>query len=280
MAGQRQGVLVLGASGKVGRALRRLWEGGHWRPAAPPLFQTRSPASDPNALFWDMLAAPPPETSCAGILALAGVTSGDAAALAANTALARAASALGARLGVRVLIASTQAVYGPQPGVLTEDNAPQPQSAYARAKLEMEQAVAGDAHVCCLRLGNVAGTDQLFAAMAAGPVLLDRFASGQGPRRAMIGPRALAEVATALIAHKGPLPSVLNVAAVGAVAMEDVLNAAKATWAWRPAPATAMEELRIDVSRLQRLVRVPAADAKALVAEARQAGWRAAHDPV
>jgi len=49
--------------------------------------------------------------------------------------------ALGARLGVRVLIASTQAVYGPLAGRLSEDTPCQPASEYGAAKLAMEQAV-------------------------------------------------------------------------------------------------------------------------------------------
>lgn len=257
--------LILGASGRLGRALRRVWPVD--MPGfvgADPLWQTRDGAG--GTLAWDILmdSAPALPPVC-GIIVLAGVTCGTAADLALNTPLASAGADLGSALGVPVLIASTQAVYGPQPGMLREDSSLAPTSAYGRAKQEMEAATAAP-HVTCLRIGNVAGCDALADAMGRGAVTLDRFANGQGPRRAMIGPVDLAQVLLALLAAP-TRPAVLNVARPGSVAMADVLRAAEVPFDWRPAGPGALADLVLDVTLLQRIFQLPPADAAAMAAQ-------------
>lgn len=257
-----KGPLVLGASGRLGRALARAWPAD----APAPVWQTRDGAGE--TLAWDILNAPPPPLPpFGGVIVLAGVTQGTVAELALNTRLAQAGADLGAAYGVPVLLASTQAVYGAQQGLLSEAAAPGPGTAYGRAKLAMERAVAAP-HVTSMRIGNVAGCDALSAAVARGSVTLDRFADGQGPRRAMIGPVDLAQVLLALLAAPAR-PAVLNVARPGLVAMADVLDAAGIRFAWRPAPQGALPELALDVTLLQEIYPLPVADA---VAMARQGG--------
>jgi nucleoside-diphosphate-sugar epimerase len=295
-----RGPLVLGATGKVGKAFRRLWAEGHWpAPHRPPLWQHRpgSVLAAP-ALVWDILHGPAPDREAAGpadgLIVLAGVTSGTAEELAANTAIACAAIDFAVQAGIGpVLLCSSAAVYGAARGPQPEAAACTPANAYGEAKLQMEQSVAARLRelgakappVCCLRIANVAGSDQLFAAAAPGvdhanthgSVTLDQFPDGTGPRRSYIGPRSLAQVMLALIArhHEGVgLPFLLNVAAPGTVAMADILNAAGAHWDWGPAPDTALPELALDTGRLAALAPPAATDAAALVAEARQAGWR------
>lgn len=254
------GPLILGASGRLGRALHRVWP----RDAATPVRQTRDGAG--HTLAWDILRAGPPDLpQIGGIVVLAGVIAGTPADLAANTPLAQAGADLGAALGVPVLIASTQAVYGRQQGLLREDAPVLPVNDYGRAKLAMEAAVAAP-HVTCLRIGNVAGCDALAAGMARGSVTLDRFGDGQGPRRAMIGPADLAQVLLALLAADAR-PPVLNVARPGLVAMANVLAAADHPFVWQPAPATALAELAMDVTLLQGICPLPPADATAMVAQ-------------
>jgi len=279
--------LLLGASGKVGRALRRVAEAGLW-PGPLPLWQHR-PGSDvpgEDVLAWDILSGRDPRLppGCRGVIALAGVTTGDADALALNTDLALAAVDLAARHGLGpVLIASSAAVYGRQAGAMAENAPLAPANPYGAAKAAMEAAVAArlialgaDApSVCCLRIGNVGGADQLFAAMARGPVTLDRFADGQGPRRAYLGAADLAAILAGLLSQGGALPFALNLAAAGTVAMADILDAAGAAWRWTPAPQTALAELALDTSLLAGLIGapLPRADAAALVAQARLGGW-------
>ena len=247
------GPLIMGASGRLGRALARVWDG----PA--PVWQTRGGAG--GTLAWDVLNAPAPDLpDISGIVVLAGVTAGTPDELALNTDLALAGAELGTRLGVPVLVASTQAVYGPQPGLLREDAPLMPASDYGRAKYAMEAAVAAP-HVTCLRIGNVAGCDALAAGIARGGVELDRFADGQGPRRAMLGPRDLCHVIQGLLAAN-VRPPVLNVARPGLVAMADVLAAAGVAFNWRDAPKGALPELGQDVSLLQGICPLPAADAE------------------
>jgi hypothetical protein len=238
-----------------------------WPINAPsPVWQTRDGAG--GTLAWDILNAPPPPLPAfGGVIVLAGVTQGTAAELDLNTPLAQAGADLAAARGVPVLLASTQAVYGVQPGLLSEAVPPDPRNAYSHAKLAMERAVAAP-HVTSLRIGNVAGCDALTAAVACGAVTLDRFEDGQGPRRAMIGPADLAHVLLALLAAP-TRPAVLNVARPGLVAMADMLNVAGIRFDWRPAPQGALPELALDVTLLQGICPLPTADATAMVQQGR-----------
>ena len=266
-------VLVLGASGRLGRLLRAGWRG---RGDVAPLWQYRgaAPADAPDgALVWDPLAGTVPDAGpIDAVLGLAGVVAGDAAALARNTDLAHAAQAAGAALGARhVFLTSTAAVYGTG-GPHPETAAPAPRTDYARAKHAMERAAAGIPGCTVLRIGNVVGADMLAGAAARGTVMLDRFADGRGPRRSYIGPGAFADVLAGLArraAAGARLPGLLNLAAPGAVAMADLLAAAGHDWRWRPAPETALPELTLDVTRLGGLVPLAPADPAAMVAE-----WR------
>ena len=248
----------MGASGCLGQALARVWDG------AVPVWQTRDGAG--GTLAWDILQDSVPDLPrLSGIVVLAGVTAGPPEALALNTPLAQAGADLGARLGVPVLIASTQAVYGRQPGLLREDAPLMPSNDYGRAKQAMEAAVAAS-HVTILRICNVAGCDALAAGIARGSVVLDRFADGQGPRRAMLGPLDLCHVIQGVLVAPAR-PSILNVARPGTVAMADVLAAAGVPFTWRTAPADALPELTMDVSLLQGICPLSGADAAAMAAQ-------------
>jgi nucleoside-diphosphate-sugar epimerase len=273
------GPLILGASGRVGQALRRVAASGHW-PGPAPLWHARSRPAD---LCFDLLQDSPALPPARGVVILAGVTAGDDVALARNTDLAQAGIALARRhdLGP-VLVMSSGGVYGPARDPRREDSPLHPGTAYARAKRAMELALA-DAGVTCLRLANVAGCDALFAAAARGPhhgpVRLDRFADGTGPTRAYIGPVTLARVLTGLLAHAlagGTLPAILNVASPNPLAMADVLAAAGLPFDWTPAPATALHRLVLDTTALARVVALPPVTPAALVAEARAGGWTTA----
>ncbi|MGR3463708.1 NAD-dependent epimerase/dehydratase family protein [Limimaricola sp.] len=269
--------LILGGTGRLGRALRRLADDGHWAQGRGALWHGRR-----GDYAWDMRDTPPPlPRAVHGVVVLAGVTAGTPDMLAANADLARAALRLAARDGLGpVLLMSSAAVYGRMTGACREEDAA-PAGAYGAAKLEMERAVAREIErlgpaaprACCLRLANVAGSDQLFGAMGDGVVTLDRFADGQGPRRAYIGPLALARSLSALLAAPA-LPPTLNLAQPGAMAMEALLDAAQADWRWRPAPQAALPETRLDTVRLAAIAGpIAAATAPGLLAEARMAGW-------
>ncbi len=276
-APQHTGPLILGGTGRLGRALRCLADGGHWPEGRAALWHGRR-----GAYAWDMNEeAPPLPRPVHGVIVLAGVTAGSPEALAGNTDLARAALRLAARDGLGpVLLMSSAAVYGRASDTCREENA-SPAAPYGAAKLEMEQVVAQEIArlgpeapvACCLRLANVAGCDQLFGAMGAGPVTLDRFADGCAPRRAYIGPLTLAKLLSALI-NAPNLPAILNLAQPGDVGMEEILATAGVSWQWRPAPESALPRTRLDTARLAAITGpVAAARAPGLVAEARLAGW-------
>ena len=88
----------------------------------------------------------------------------------------------------------------------------------------------------------------------------------QSPRRALIGPVTLARILQRLAEPALDLPALLNIAHPGLVAMADLLQAAGLPFAWRPAPATALPELALDVRRLCALYPLPPACAQTLLA--------------
>lgn len=280
MARKTQGadVLVLGASGKLGRMVRAIWA-----KHPPETGAVRTVARDGSADFrWAPGDDPTALPQVGAVVALWGVTPGPGRDLADNSALAREAMELGAALGAdRVLHCSSAAVYAPQSGAIAEAQAGPPPSAYGDAKRAMEAVVADWSQTrpegpkgVCLRIGNVAGADSLFASLARPPELvLDRFADGQGPRRSYIAPSDLARVLAALAtAPLADLPEVVNVAAPRATAMADIAQAAGRKVTWRAAPDSAVPEVWLSTSRLDRFLALDSgtADAAWLLADARR----------
>ncbi len=254
-------LIFTGAGGRVGRLLRGVM------PVGRVTWVSRA-AVMPGDVAWDDLLGDAP--AGAVILHFAGAVRGD---LGLNRQLAQQVCGL---QGVRhVFVASSAAVYGPGDADLAEDRLPDAQSAYGAAKLAMEQAVQGPG-VTLLRIGNVAGADALLGGLVAGGRCVLDPVAGQdgGPHRSYIGPITFARVMLGLAerAHAGAdLPQVLNVAAPGAVAMADLLDAAGAEWVYGAPKASVVPRVVLDVQRLCRLVPVARATAAGLVAE-----WRAA----
>ncbi|SHI82706.1 NAD-dependent epimerase/dehydratase family protein [Wenxinia saemankumensis] len=259
-------LLILGGSGRIGRAFAALRARGHW-PGPAPVLAGRSGGD----LRWQPGEAP--VEGARAVVHMAGPAG--SADTAATVALARAALDLAQGLGAPLLHVSTAAVYAPSPQPHDEDEGSAPPGGYGAARLAAEAAL-GDA-AWHLRLANVAGCDSLFGAMAEGGVVLDRLPDGRAPERCWIGPLTLARVLVALAdrAAAGAEPRVLNVAQPGALAMDAVLRAAGLGWTWRDAPPGALARMALATDRLAGLVALPPATAEGLVAEARLAGWRA-----
>lgn len=268
------GPLVIGGTGRVGRMLAALWPQDMPR----PLWQRRAGAAplQDDDIIWDILATAPPALPhpISAVIVLAGVTHGTPEALQQNTQLAQTGRTLAQKHGVKTLIASSQAVYGRDINALSETDIPHPATPYGQAKWDMEQAVKTHPDVTCLRIGNVAGCDGLFQAMARGPMKIDQFPNGQSPKRMMIGPRDLARTLAHLSAIQNRLPTALNIASPALVAMSAMADAAGATWDWKPAPDDALPILEMDVSALLTHLALPSVTAQDLVAQARAGGWR------
>ncbi|UYV36876.1 NAD-dependent epimerase/dehydratase family protein [Rhodobacteraceae bacterium D3-12] len=277
---QTRHVLVLGASGKLGRMLRRAWE------LSPPEgltidWQYRENAPEAGRL-WRVGEAPLPALPrCDAILALWGVTPGAGRDLAENRRLALAAMDLAEALGAtRVLHCSSAAVYEPGPVAQAEAAAGGAINAYGAAKLEMETALSDwraahpeGAESVALRIANVVGADSLFAAIGRGadPITLDQFADGEGPWRSYISPLALARAfATLLVAERGALPRTLNIAAPAPVAMEALARAAGCDVAWREAPESAAPMVSLDTRALGRIIALAPETADEMIAAWRQ----------
>ncbi|UWQ18107.1 NAD(P)-dependent oxidoreductase [Jannaschia sp. M317] len=217
----------------------------------------------PDAIWLTRNTNPDAMRGADALVALAGVTRGDAAALAANTTTALDALAAARQLGVpRVFLLSSSAVYGRRPGPLRAEDAPTPAAPYGQAKSEMETAVTrwrddtpDGPEAICLRLGNVAGADALLGNLQADrDPTLHIWPDGRSPRRSYIGPRTLARVLATLAALPAPLPPILNIGTPDMVEMEDLLRAAGRAFDPVPAPPEAIAQVALDCAPLARLV--------------------------
>ena len=276
-------MVVIGATGRLGRMFQAIWQGRE-----DVIWQGRGDVPA-GWMGWDILSEPcPPGFIAPGttVLVLAGVTRGDAAQLAQNTALALAVCKAAAEAGAaQVLIASSIAVYGVAadgaPPFREEDGAA-PQNGYGRAKAEMERAVldwqaaagAEAPGVTLLRIGNVIGADALIGGAVSDVVLDPVPGQAGGPQRAAIGALSLARVLEGLahrVAEGQPLPQVLNIAAPGAVSMAALLDAAGIRWCYGPENPQVLPRAAMDTALLETLLpgAAGAGDAEQMIAE-----WR------
>jgi len=259
-------VLVLGATGQIGRILQICWPG-----RVNALWQTRQGCPGPDECAqWvrfdplsDSVGLQQAAADCDVILCLSGVThkrcqADPQADMDDNTRLALAAirAAAARPVPARVLLASSAAVYGNQPGLLSEAAPLHPVNAYGAAKAEMEARGAAlgaelGVQVCSLRIGNIAGVDAILGGWRPG-FRLDRFADGRSPRRSYTGVATLARVLGELPGMPN-LPGALNIAEPGLVEMGELLDAAGLAWQPQEAPETAIPEVELDVTSLQRL---------------------------
>jgi len=247
--------LVLGASGRIGRTLRFCWG------SQAVLWQMRRSndlqLDGKGERIFDPLTAPASLAAAAAqagqILCLAGPVPARGGDLVDHIRLAEASVRAAAAHGIRVILASSAAVYGAQEGLLHEDLPLCPANPYGEVKAEMEARALAlgrelGVAVTCLRIGNIAGFDAIVGGWRPG-FRLDQFADGRTPRRSYIGPLTLADVLAALMAAP-ELPEVLNIAQPGPVEMGALLAAAGRAYATTPAPESAIAEVALDVSRL------------------------------
>ena len=254
--------VVLGSKGRLGRILRIVWGNN-----PKIVWHARRPA--PSVIGCDLLDNPEELAQllapAQAVIVLAG-PAGQGGQVHAD--LARAV--LSARPSrARVFLPSSAAVYGAQANPLIENRATQPLSPYGRAKAQMEATVQEARNVTSLRIGNVAGADAALGGWHS-EFKLDQFSDGRTPLRSYIGPIALANALADLVAHPGPLPSVLNVAQEPALEMGAVLDAAQLPYAHQPAPPSAIAEVSLCTKTLARYTELNLADAKHMVSE-----WRA-----
>ena len=270
-------LVVTGAAGRVGLALRQAWHlaGG---PAADVLWLGRNKGQGVD-LAWDIGKNPPPVLPKGALwLHLAGQTRGDAAALAENRRSARAMGLAASDAAARhVFVMSSVAVYRPGPDLLSEADAPDPATPYGTTKLAAEQAatqvLAGSScGLTILRLGNLAGADALLRPRPPGEITtLDPVpCQPRGPQRSYIGPVALATILRQLIDHLeagAGLPPILNIAQPPDVAMADLLDARKLNWRFGPANPKVVPRVAIDTTLLASLTPLPPVTPASLIAD-------------
>lgn len=277
MAGTQQScsVILLGATGKLGRMVCAVW-----RPKDFAVVPVTRIAGNEGVLHWQPGMPFPEIGTVVAVVALWGVTPGADRQLGDNRVLADAAMRLGEELGVSAVVhCSSAAVYGPSAAPVGEETEPDPQSAYGRSKLQMEQDIAARAthdgpRQIILRIGNVAGADGLFASLSRGDDLtLDQFPNGEYPQRSYIAAGDLAKVIEGLIASP-VAKGVFNVAAPGPTKMADIISAAGRSFVPQPAPAGALPMMWLDTAKVSNFFALhhEAAEAGYLVNSARNTG--------
>lgn len=255
---------------------RNLFAKGQWPHNAPPLWHGRSGDVD-----WHYdLTNPIPEqvpSDIYGVIVLAGCTSGDTDDMAFNQIAAQTALDMAQQhdLGP-VILCSSQSVYAPQSGAISEETTLAPPGAYGIAKAAMEQAADRHQHPnCSVRIANVAGADMVLLNAAKGSVTLDQLANGQSPQRMYITPENLAEALLSLVDNwtaQRP-PAALNIAQPGLIEMSDVLDAAGAGWQWKPAPPNVIPTMELDLSTQSKFLTLPPSTPSQIAQGARDAGW-------
>lgn len=246
-------ILLLGASGKLGRAVRAIW-------SDTLDYVSVSRRATDGCLHWGMGDPFPDIGRFDAVLALWGVTSNQGNLLSDNAILAEHALVIASEVGARrVVHCSSAAVYEGRTGPLREEMTLSPVAAYGRSKLEMERRIAewhrahpeGPESVV-LRIGNVVGADSLFANLIPGEtVTLDRFADGEGPVRSYLSPHDLALILYDCACQRPP-ERLYNLASSAPTAMADIARAAGCRVAWREATRPEVQRVHLDTSRLQR----------------------------
>lgn len=275
MGEQETMLVVTGANGRVGRLLRAVW---HVR-AAPGLRVMWVPRRGKSGPCWDILTGQAPGWPAgAVVLHLAGAVAGDTRALERNSAMiAPLLAACRSNRVIGILHASTAAVYAPSGRGAEEEERPDPQGAYGRAKLAAENALvsgleAGDMALVRLRIGNIVGADALVGAARAGEkVLLDPVPGRPGgPVRSWLGPVTLARLIAQLARDMGSgeaLPGILNLASDPPLSMASLLDAATIPWTYGPPRAGVIAAATLSLARLAALYDLPPVSAASLIAE-------------
>jgi len=234
-------ILVLGASGRLGRMLRWAW--GDRDNITWHLGRADGDILAPSAPFMGILQ------TARVIVNLAGVTPSPGADLSLNLRLGLAPHQHAPQ--ARILTTSSAAVYGVSTKPHTEDAPLAPPSPYGQSKEVMEDALRNHPNHLILRIGNVAGADQLLGGLGSNTPELHSFADGSTPIRSYIGPRGLADAIDALL-DTGCSAQTVNIAAAP-VSMGDLLDAAGRSFMKTPAPAALPPNVTLDTTRLHSL---------------------------
>lgn len=256
-------IILLGASGKVGQGLGRYWSQTNVDFDVSSVFRKprRLKAARKSDVVWAPGQPLPDFGTVDAVLAFWGVTRGTPDMLEGNVALARSAIDLAEKVGASTAVhCSSAAVYGHGEDWYSETSATLPTTPYGRSKLAMETVITALAKQrnsrvrnIVLRIGNVAGADQLFAAMnRSNRVVLDQFPDGTGPQRSYITIPDIARSLEALL--KQEAEGCFNVSAPQPTAMEGILRSSGREFEWRTASEQAVHCVALNVSRLSEVI--------------------------
>ena len=268
---ERARILLVGASGRVGRMVLHHWQRDPGDTDITPQYRGKASL---DGLSWEPMEGAAPLCKAVhqvggfhAMVVLAGTTPGSGQDLNLNTRVAQACLEAAAQAGIgRVLLASSSAVYGAGQGMALDEQARcDPVNDYGAAKLTMERDCAHFRQVgmdlCVLRIGNVAGADALLLNIAkadpAQTVEIDIYEDGRGPVRSYIGTATMAKVLQALCLHPDTLPPVLNLASPVPVSMDQLAKASGHPWTARKPSASAHQNIILDCKALSALYDFP-----------------------
>jgi nucleoside-diphosphate-sugar epimerase len=244
-------VVILGASGRLGRLIRPSWGNMNtvWQSrTAQDGFKSIDILEDPDDLVALLDGAD-------AVVCLAGVTPASKNGTIHQNAQIASACLDAARLaGVgRVFLTSTAAVYGRETGKLTEQHPVKPMSDYGHAKVEMEHiASQHEQESTVLRIGNVAGADAILGNWHA-EMKIEQLEDGTTPRRSYVGPETLGRIITELTMFD-KLPSILNIATPRSIYMNELLDCAGLLYAKIPATSQTIPDVTLDTKLLEQFV--------------------------
>ena len=237
-------ILVLGGSGRIASMMRESWD---FKSSLGVIWQYRKGLDHrqlkphDSVISFDPLCYTSSIVNKLGkidtVICLAGISSGTQAELSLNARLAEASLSLAEDLGAnRLFYCSSAAVYG-QGEALSERDAPSPISDYGQSKLDAEIFLRGSksqVSIISMRMANALFADSITGQLRLPPqdnsINLDFFPDGKSLRRSYIDSRSLGHIIDLLSVMPMPAFSVLNIASVEAIQMNDLLNELRVPW--------------------------------------------------
>ena len=237
-------ILVLGGSGRIASMMRESWNfkssvGVIWQYRKG--FDHRQLRTHDSAIFFEPTSYTSSIVSKLGkidtVICLAGVSSGTQAELSLNAHLAEVSLGLSEDLGAnRLFYCSSAAVYG-QGENLTERNAPSPTTDYGQSKLDAERVLSGSksrVSIISMRMANALFADSITGQLPLpaqdNSINLDFFPDGKSLRRSYIDSFSLGHIIDLLSVIPMPGFSVLNIASVEVIQINDLLNKLRVPW--------------------------------------------------
>jgi hypothetical protein len=163
----------------------------------------------------------------------------------------------------RVLVSSSSAIYSHNPTSLCHEDDPIKQhDGYRGKKYQLELMAKKYTKyfndLCIMRIGNVLGADSLTKLYINNPnhfFMLNKYSNGF-LNRSYITPEGLSFVIENLLKYSKKLPSIINIAAIKKLSMEQILLELNVNYAEKPCNAEGADVL-LDIAMLKSIISIP-----------------------